>query len=256
MSQTAWNNSNDSRTYNEISLPKELQQPVPRKIRLAAMGVYYLVGNVVLSVLFSALAIAILSDTVSVVRKGKELARNGILAYTGDVQPRGRATVEYSFTYNGNVYRGEALLPDRYSNKIEGYRKSGNFPVLFLPLDPSINHPSDWHDDESYSSPIISYILIAVVVCSWSYLGMFILRDWQLTRNGEVSIGRVTQCSRSINGGAQLRYEFRDTDGLLIEGRGEYPTSQKQESQVPVLYLPGESWKSRPYPLVFFRAIK
>jgi len=248
---------NDSGPMDRM-IPAEVQQELPRKIRLAGRGVYYLLGSVAVSVLILTLAVMVFSKTAKDVRNGRELASGGQLAYTGDVQAGGPhlATVYYSFIYDGTLYRGEALLPQRFLTKIDDYNKSGNFPVLFLPGDPSINHPYDWQDDESYASAFLSYVLIAIFILQWSVLGKFILRDLRLARNGVAAVGKVTKCSFGRNGGMQVRYEFRDKDGLLAEGRGECAGRQVKDAEICILFLPDDSGRNRPYPLVFFRATK
>lgn len=141
------------------------------KARLTARGVN-LASNALVSIGILSIAIVGLFHTAKNVRNGKELARNGRLAYTADVQAGGRhlATAYYSFVYDGRVYRGETLLPGRYLDKITDYNKSADFPVLFLPQDPSINHPQAWHDDEHYSSAFLSYVLIAITAGQWFLL--------------------------------------------------------------------------------------
>jgi hypothetical protein len=169
----------DNSSPTDYTIPPALQQRLPRKTRTAADTAFYLVGPTLISALILTFAVMVLLRTAKQVSVGKELATDGIVAYTGDVQSGGKglATVYYSFTFNGNTYRGEALLPHRYLNRINDYSKSGNFPVLFLPGDPSINHPRDWHDDESYSSAFIAYLLIAILIVFWFAIGRFILES-------------------------------------------------------------------------------
>jgi hypothetical protein len=245
----------DGMLQNVNCVPAELQHDLPRRIRLAARGVYYLLGSMAISILMIAFIVVDFSKTAKEVRNGAELARDGIVAYTGDVQAGGMhlATACYSFTWNGTLYRGKARLPSRYLDKIDDYSKSDNFPVLFLPRDPSINHPNDWRDDESYSSAFISYVLIVLVVIQWSVLFRAILQELRLARNGVVATGRVTSWSYGRSGGIYVKYEFRDMDDLLSVGRGECPGWRKQDEQICVLYLPDQPDKNRPYPLVFFR---
>jgi hypothetical protein len=78
----------------------------------------------------------------------------------------------------------------------------------------------------------------------------------QLARNGVVAIGRITKCLHGSKGGIFIAYDFRDMNGMLTVGSGEYPTQLENDAQVCILYLPEESWRSRPYPLVFFRVVK
>jgi hypothetical protein len=170
--------TDDSRTKGGKSVPDESRQESPRKCKLAAGDIYSIAGNAIISALMLTLAVMVFAKTAKEVRIGQELAREGRLAYTADVQSGGMhlATVYYSFTDNGITYRGEAMLPRRYLNKINDYSKSGNFPVLFLPRDPSINHPYAWHDDQTYSAAFISYLLIAIVIVQWTMLIRLILR--------------------------------------------------------------------------------
>lgn len=131
----------DCPSENDGHVPSELQQKLPRKIRLAGRGIYYFVGSAAVSLLLCAFVVVSLSMTAKKMRNGKELARDGRLAYTGNVRAGGMhsATVHYSFTYNGNLYYGKSALPKRYLSRISDYSRSSDFPVLFLPRDPSIN---------------------------------------------------------------------------------------------------------------------
>ena len=237
-------------------VPAELQQERPRRFRLAAKGVYYLLGSLVVSTAALAVVIALSIHDAKMIKKGNELAHEGQLVYTDDVRAGGgrNATVYYSFNYNGERYRGSAFLPKEHLSQVEQYSKSGSFPVLFLPSNPSVNHPSDWHDTETL--PWMKYLFVLIVIFQWSYLVRFILRDLRLVRCGVAAVGRVIGRRYGRSGGIWLKYEFRDIDGMLTEGKGEYPEPKKKDEQICVLYFPDETSKSRPYPLVFFRAVK
>jgi hypothetical protein len=245
------------KSKSNLPIPTELQQDAPRNIRLSAAGIYLFLANMLISAFMLAIAVGAFSMTTQNIAKGKLLARDGQVAYTGDVQSAGMhlATVHYSFNYNGQAYRGEALLPKRYLSKINDYSKAGNFRVLFLPRDPSINHPYDWQDDESYSFPFISYVFVALLILQWSGLIRYTLPDFRLARTGVVAIGRVTNCSYGSRG-ISLKYEFRDSDGLPMEGRSGYPRRLEEDTPICILYLPNDSGRNRPYPLTFFRAAK
>jgi hypothetical protein len=164
------------------------------------------------------------------------------------------ATVFYSFIYDGRSYSGKALLPHEYLGKVLNYSKSGGFPVLFLPRDPSINHPSDWAGNGPF--PFIGYLIILILIVQWTGLIRLFVRDLRLARNGIVAVANVTGRSYGSRGGIKLRYEFRDMDGLPTEGRGVYPSKREQGTQISVLYFPEETEASRPYPLELFRAVK
>jgi hypothetical protein len=150
-------------------------QPRQRLGQVLANNIYGLVPSLVISALLLTLAASILSGTATAVRNARELARDGRLVYASDVEPGRRwVVVRYSFVYGGKLYRGEAPLPSRYVSKVRDYMNSGNLPVLFLPADPSINHPNEWHDDESYSHAFLSYLLVAIVIVQWWGWGRFL----------------------------------------------------------------------------------
>jgi hypothetical protein len=239
-----------------MCVPVELQQNTPRKIRLAARGLYYLIGSTLVSIVLLACAVGLSIHDAKLVKRGNELTRDGHLTYTNDVQIGGprQATVYYSFTYNGENYHGDAFLPKERVAQVEQYCKSGSFPILFLPNDPSVNHPYDWHDTQSV--PLLKLFFALLVIVQWSVLFRFILQDLRLVRSGKVAVGKVTSCRFSRNGGFLLEYKFCDMDDLLTEGKGEYPVPKKKGEEICVLYPPAETTKSRPYPLVFFRAVK
>jgi hypothetical protein len=246
----------DNNQSNTTCAPEELQQKTPRKTRVTAMGLYYLIGSAIVSGAILLLVVGLSIHDARLIRKGDELAREGRLVSTNDVQIGGqrRATVFYSFTYEGQTYRGDAFLPEEHLAQVEQYCKSGSFPILFLPNNPFVNHPSGWHDTQSV--PLLKLFLFCLVVIQWYVLSRFIRRDLCLARNGAIAVGRVTGSRFNRSGAVLLKYEFRDMDGLLTEGQGEYPRRVKNDAQICVLYMPAETSKSRPYPLVFFRAAK
>jgi len=239
-----------------MSVPPELRHPLPRRIRLAARGIYYLAGSTVVSALLVAFLCADVLKTSKARRNGAELASDGQVVLTSDVHAGGMhsATVYYSFMFKGATYHGESLLPRRYLKRVENYSRSGGFSIVFLARDPSINHPNDWRDDESYS--ILPFLLASLVILQWYVLIRFIVQDLRLARDGVAVIGRVTRCSLARNGGIRLKYEFRDSEDLLMEGSGEYPVRRKQDEEICVLFLPENSAANRPYPLVFFQATR
>ena len=248
--------TDDSRLENGIGVPTESQRKLPKRIRLAARSISYLIGSVLVSAIIVAFIVFLGALTPKDIKDRHDLEREGSLIYTNDVRIGGArsATVFYTFAYNGQSFSGKAYLPSEYSKRVLNYSKSGNFPVLFLPRDPSINHPSDWKGNGSF--PFIGYLLVMVVIIQWTGLIRFISPELRLARQGVVAIGQVIECSDGRNGGIYLKYEFRDTDDLLIVGRGEYPERLNQGAQVFVLFLPEASGNSRPYPPEYFRAVQ
>jgi hypothetical protein len=242
----------DELRADSASIPDELRQNVPRKVRLAGRGLYYIIGTLIVSGAFLALVIALSVGDAKLAKQDKQLADAGRMTYTDDVFRSG-GIVFYSFRFDGETYHGKVSVPQEYRARVDRYHQSGSFPILFLPSNPSISRPYDWQNRETV--PWLKRFFAFLVIIQWCGLGKYVLRDFRLVRSGEVAIGRVIKClyNRS-NGSIRLRYEFRDADGLLTEGRGEYPTRLDVNSKVVVMYLSKVGGKSRPYPTVFFRA--
>ncbi len=176
----------DSQLKDGVCIPAELQQTLPSRTRLAARGrlIYSLVGGIIVSIALATLAMIVGSLTPGEIKERNALRREGSVTYTNDVRVGGMrsATVFYTFTYKGQSYSGNAFLPHEYSEKVENYSKAGRFPVLFLPRNPSINHPYDWTG--SGSVPLIFYILLITIIFQWIFLARFILYYLRLARMG------------------------------------------------------------------------
>ena len=116
--------SDNSPLKNEICAPAELQQKLPRKIRLAARGIYYLAGSMLVSIAVATFVVIVGSVTPKEIKDRNDLGREGNLIYTNDVQVGGMrsATVFYTFTYSGKSYSGKAFLPHEYLGKVTTVR--------------------------------------------------------------------------------------------------------------------------------------
>ena len=160
------------------NFPAEHQQNPRRWSRFVARNGYLFVGNILVSTAIVAAIILVGALTPKEIEDRKALQREGSVTYTNNVQIGGRrdATVFYTFTFNGRSYSGKAFLPHEYSEKVQNYSKDGNFPVLFIPENPSINHPYDWSGNGPI--PILFYILIIILIVQWSSLVRFVLRNF------------------------------------------------------------------------------
>jgi hypothetical protein len=168
---------------------------------------------------------------------------------------RRAAVLNYTFRLNGETYHGEARIPESIVNKVATeLRESRTIPILYLPSNPSVNYPAEWQDSGSIPWSLCLLPVLSIVVRIAQ--GIEIHKNWKLARHGSDALGTVLGYKFSRNGTPSLKYEFRDSDDLLTEGRGYYPTPIGKGSQIRVLYSPEESRENRPYPLFFFRAVK
>jgi hypothetical protein len=248
-------NDNTSKSTSDILV--ELQQQLPRRVSLTSRGTFMILAVTAISLILVALAIAGFTYDFHQRRNTAVLASDGRVINTDETQFSVLRVlyINYEFTYNGNVYHGKAAVPKNISKSIMNKaHESGTLPILYLPSDPSINHPADWSESGPRPWYLLVFLLLAVVlVLSRS---KEIRMNRRIARYGKVASGMVAGYKYLRNGNIRLKYEFRDGDDLLTEGRGYSPVIKTKETQITVLYLPEESGKNLPYPLYFFHAIK
>jgi hypothetical protein len=240
----------------EFHAQVELQQQLPRKIRFTTRGLLTILANLVFSIALVALAVSGFFFNAKQSKNGEELVAAGRVISADDAYiVESRAFhVHYTFTYDGEKYRGESTIPEELS---ESVRKSvlttHTLPILYVPSDPSINHPQGWRETEA--PPWFLLFLVGTVLVLWLVHGKYLRQNSRLAREGTVAIGIVKRCSYGRNGGFLLKYEFRDQDDLLSEGKGYFPAAQREGARISVLYLPTDTGQNSPYPLFFFRAV-
>ncbi len=69
-------------------------------------------------------------------------------------------------------------------------------------------------------------------------IGQAIFPEFQLARNGIVTVGTVTGYKIAKNGTIKLDYEFLDLGGFRTKGRGYFPIALKDGTEVRVLQMP------------------
>jgi hypothetical protein len=232
----------------------EFPQQVPRKVRLTSKGVLY----VLLALALSAACVSFMIHLLLLVDREKhewtDLTREGQTIYASEVQLRGipEWNVHYTFAYDGKAYSGLALVPKDKQGEMFNYEKS-LFPILFLPSNPSVNHPKGWSEGDPAPWHVYTILSLLPLLFCLS-IGQAIFPEFQLARNGIVTVGTVTGYKIAKNGTIKLDYEFLDLGGFRTKGRGYFPIALKDGTEVRVLQMPEKSSQNRPYPLFYFRA--
>ncbi len=228
-------------------------QHEPRNVSFTLKGAFLILAVSAISIAFVALAAYLYLRNSREIRDGDDLARRGQVTYAYDVRVGGlRAwSVSYKIRYNGTEFSGRAPIPKGNENEMFSYATSP-FPVLFLPDNPSVNHPKNWSEPDSHPWHVYGFFfLIPLLLCISR--GPDVLLDFQLARAGIAVWGTAIGGTYAKSGTLRLKYEFRDSDDLLNEGSGYYPFTPKKGAAIVVLYLPQNSAKNRPYPFFYFR---
>jgi hypothetical protein len=234
-------------------LHRETAQHISRGVSFTLKGVFLVLAVAVISIAFVWLVVDLYVHNAREIQHGNDLSRRGQMTYASDVRVGGISgwSVSYTFLYDGKTYHGRAHIPKSYQKQMLNFGNSP-FPIVFLPDDPSVNHPKDWN--ELGSHPWYVYgILLAIPFFLCLSRGPDLLLEFQLARTGIAVDGTVIGGKYTKSGTFMLKYEFRDSDDLLNEGSGYYPITPKKGADVVVLHLPQNAAKNRPYPFFYFR---
>jgi hypothetical protein len=227
---------------------------MPRRVSLTVKGGLLIFAVSAISIAFVVLTAFLYLRNAREIRDGDDLVRLGQMTYAYDLQVGGLRgwSVSYKLRYNGKEYSGRAPIPKSNENEMFGYT-TAPFPVLYLPENPSVNHPKNWKEPDSHPWHVYGFFLVIPLLLCLSR-GPDVLLDFQLARAGIAVVGTAIGGTYTKSGTLKLKYEFRDSDDLLNDGSGYYPVTPKKGAEVVVLYLPQDTAQNRPYPLFYFRA--
>jgi len=93
--------------------------------------------------------------------------------------------------------------------------------------------------------------LLLLFALIWSVIGITTIRsvrrDRELLAEGDLALAVVThqETSRGKNSRSQFRYEFRDSSGRLVQGKGTDESWELYEDmEAPVFYNPANPWEN------------
>jgi hypothetical protein len=231
--------------------PKELTRALPRETKLTGRGLF----NVILAVIFLmasiGLAFWLRNEAARDAAHAATLHVQGQQA-TGEIttlwhKDRGRVPmVAYAFSANGARIHGESQVPDSQWTKLQ---KAGFLPVLYLPSNPSVNHPAGW--DERSVPDWFPIALPLVWVFGAAFLLFNLRRQGRVAAEGVPAAGVVTRCYR-VKGGWAARYQFKTKDGAIVKGRDKMWRKFTEGAPVCVLYLPDNPRRNNLYPLCLY----
>lgn len=253
--------SDDAPVAQEPSLD-EINVKIPRHVRLSDDGRSSL--KTALIALGIALAVLAALSTYVVHQWQQRLAldREGLEAnaqVTFVSSGRGGSHVYYVFRAAGLEYRNSAPWNPGVGRLSEG----STITVLYLPSDPSVNHPEGWGWWD------FGLLFMCVYIGALpAYLGVRagwnLLRDWHLARHGLVTDGTVTLCVPQRSGNNfMVDYEFRTQTDFrtqqeeeLIEGSdNDCHDEYKTDAKIRVIYLRNHPARNSSYPIPTFEMV-
>jgi len=176
--------------------------------------------------------------------------REAIARITEIDSGRGSTAVYYTFRLSGTVHQGHAYFPqDRYLN----IRVGEEMPILFLPSDPSINHPISWEWWSWWD--LVPQLFLLFFSCVGAVPAGALYRDRRLARVGWVTEATVIACAPN---GKQFRvdYEFYSEDHEQFDGANENCDEYKTGSKIRVIYLRKNPKRNDTYPMSTYRTVE
>ena len=229
------------------AIPSELKGDLPRRTRLAKIGTQ---SAIVLTVLLAIAVPLFLWAGVNAVHMTQIRAalRRDSREAIGNVDRRTRSEFYYSFALNGRTFTG------RSSIQLSDLQVSDPLPILYLPSNPSINHPSAWEEPIllvwiPFFAPV-ALLLISLVV----YISMH--WDRHLVANGTPAVAVITKCTERSGRSRNMftiEYEFRTEGGIVTNGNSSSESRQEIGASICILYLLRNQRRNQTYTSLGYR---
>jgi hypothetical protein len=244
------------RNVRELSI-HEINAMIPRKVRLDPDGGYQALALIFFFLGGGLIWFGVLSyHDVQQARHREALNRESKEAIARVTRISGKTLyAHYTFPFDGKDYHGEAELdhqvePKWPDGRTKHVRENQQISVLFLPSDPSVNHPSGWAWWSWGDLPPYVFMLF---ISSIGVAGLgYVYRERRLARIGWVTEGKVIACAPK---GKRFRvdYEFFNENREQFDGANEYSDEYETGSNIRVIYLRKNPKRNDTYPMSSFR---
>jgi hypothetical protein len=243
-------------------IPPELEQPLPRRIRLNGTGIFNCVMAAVSLVFGLGLAGRVIHDELrreaeseSLVRRlateGRETQATVTKLFTGMGY-----VVNYKYTVDGRSHEGGAFISSEHWQSLQ---VGSALAVRYLPSDPAEAYPDsdppNLQKHWSITLPLAGMILLFMFSFTAIYLSAP-LPQRRLLARGSAARGTVARCKEGSKGrmsGYFLYYDFALPDGGQCQGKAFRREPMQEGSVVTVLYHPDRPRRNGLYPLPMVR---
>jgi hypothetical protein len=240
-------------------LPQELEQPLPRAVRLSGVGITYCVIALACIVFGVGMTARVCSPELHRQAANDSLARR--------LTAEGRETeatvtrlwsgmdwngVNYDYTVDGRSYMGGANIASEHWHSLQ---VGSPLVILYLPSDPTQASPEADPPNSRNNWPIILPTLSLVLGFPLLFAALYLSFVWPqrcLLAGGHPARGVVTRCkegSRRRMSGYYLYYDFPLPDGGMCRGKDFSGQPATEGSSVTVLYDPNKPLRNALYPM-------
>jgi hypothetical protein len=226
-------------------IPSELTGARPRRTAVSKEDIPASIIAWILIALALAASIWAWNHTAKILHSRAALRVDGRLTY-GVVTEIYKSTASYGFSVDDRSFTGDALIPRSNRRTFDRYDR---IPILYLPSDPSINHPAAWED--STGSAYTAFILPCMIAFFVPFILVLSRRERQVVAEGLPAVAVITGFRRG-KGGQIVDYEFRTAAGQLVKGSSVDSRPWTVGASLCVLYLERNPRRNLQYPSTHF----
>ncbi len=244
---------------NEVwRIPPELEQPLPRPVRLTGIGIVQCVFATACILFGLGMCFRVIHDELRREAENASLARS-----LADEGQETEATVTRLFTGMGHVVNYQYTVGGRSFSRgafmtaehWQSLQIGSPLTIRYLPSDPHQSYPeSDSPDSQTHWSMVLPLAGMALFfMFSFAYVQLSaVLPKRRLLTRGRPARGIVTRCkdgNRGRRSGYFLYYEFQLPDGGQGQGKKFSGQPLAEGSTVTVLYNPDRPRRNTLYPM-------
>lgn len=243
-------------------IPPELEQPLPRRIRLTGIGIAYCVialGCIAFGVYMTA--------KICLEELHREAANDSVTrrltteggetdATVTDMRTGLGYVVFFDYTIDGRHYQRGALISLEHWQSLQ---VGSSLAIRYLPSDPHqaypVTDPPNSQNHWSTSLPMVGMILLFMFGFAAVYLSL-VLPQRRLLARGSPAQGIVTRCKEGHRGrssGYYLYYDFSVPEGSHCQGKAFRSQPMAEGSAVTILFDRDRPRRNTLYPLDMVR---
>lgn len=244
-------------TTQSWTAPPELDQRVPRRVKLTGIGIAYCVVALACLVFGAVMAARLIKPELDREGRNDALARrlasegrDGYATVTGLSTGLGHV-VSYEYFVNGQSYKKSVFITPEHWNALQ---PGSRLAIRYLPSSPDQSSPAaDPPNVQKHWTMVVPMLgMTLFFMISFAAIQLrAVLPLRRLLARGSAACGTVTGCreSQGRSGGYIVRYTFQLPDGTAGEGKARRRSEVAENSTVTVLYDPNRPGRNTLYPM-------
>lgn len=242
----------DLSSLEVASIPGELTEPLPRKLRLSGNGRAMVLAAAIMLVLTVAFALWVgvnrfqqLQNRAALRQSGREVVGEITRLWSSGHSLKTR--VSYTFVVDGVSFSGQARVPNQLVSSLSN---SNTLAIQYLPANPAVNQPAAW-EPAAIDWNALGAVILGMALTLFLFVTLRLERG--LVAEGIPAVGEITRCVAGRRSGFSVNFDFHAQDGSIIKGNGWSESRREIGERVCVLYLRQNPRRNLSYPSLNYR---